>query len=75
MEIERCGFCGSFFRGLEYLLAEELNKTSEEVLNKASLGYCPNAEREQEEAEPTMHQVTRDMALDAGDPNLEGTWI
>ena len=75
MKIERCGFCGRFFRGAEYLSAEELNKTKEEVLNKVLHGYCPNAEGEQEETEPAMHQVTRDMASDAGDPNLEGTWI
>lgn len=30
---------------------------------------------QQQEPEPDYRQVTRDMAMDAGDRSLEGTWI
>jgi hypothetical protein len=76
-KIEMCGFCGRYFRGNEYLTTEELNKISKEELDNAPLGYCPEAQQEDFEQNPEhyMHQVTRDMAIDAGQPELEGTWI
>ena len=76
-KLERCGFCGLFFRGNGYILAEELKSIPKEELSKAPLGYCPNAQEEdyQQNPEKCNHQVTRDMAMDACDPSLEGQWI
>ena len=73
--LERCGFCGQFFIGLEYLTVDELNSTPKEKLDAAPLGYCPNAQAESDEQEPQRYRITRDMAIDAGDPNLEGQWL
>lgn len=72
-KLERCGFCGSYFRGDKHLKVEELNKTSQKDLDEAPLGYCPDAQAEYEEqnTEPQRY-VTRDMAIDVGDENLEG---
>jgi len=74
-KIERCGFCGSFFRDIEYLTAHELNTIPQSELDAVPLGYCPNAQEEAQSQETPRHQVTRDMAIDAGDPALEGQWI
>jgi hypothetical protein len=74
-KLERCGFCGSFFVGTSYLTVGQLNDLPEDVLNNAPLGYCPNAQAEADGHEPQRHQVTRDMAIDAGEPSLEGQWI
>jgi hypothetical protein len=75
--LERCGYCGRYFRGKDFLSAEELIKTSTDDLGDAPMGYCPDAGYEAQEAgdEKNMVQVTADMASDACDPNLEGTWI
>lgn len=72
--IERCGYCGQFFRENEYLTTDELNKTKQEILDSAPLGYCPNAQQEHADQnnENNLVQVTRDMAIDAGDMRLEG---
>ena len=45
-KLERCGFCGMFFRGVEYVPDEELDNIEKEVLNNIPLGYCPNANNE-----------------------------
>lgn len=76
-EIQQCGFCGRYFVGSEYLTAEQLKKFNLKKLEKAPLGYCPDAEVEdyQQNPENYRHQVTRDMATDAGDLSLEGQWI
>jgi hypothetical protein len=50
--------------------AEETDSLSKEQINDAPLGYCPNAGNEDPNNEPRY--VTRDMAIDAGDRNLEG---
>lgn len=49
MKIERCGFCGRFFQGKNYLTSEELNKMNQDELNKAPIGYCPEANYESEQ--------------------------
>jgi hypothetical protein len=50
MIVEQCGFCGRYFRGLEYLTEEELRDYfSCDDYEKPKLGYCPNAIREAEE--------------------------
>jgi len=73
-KMERCGFCGRYFVGVEYIPEEELKNYTVEQLNNAPLGYCPEAHYEDPNyREP--RQVTRDMAIDAGQPELEGTWI
>lgn len=73
LKLERCGYCGSFFRGKEYIFAEELSKISKQDLDEAPLGYCSNAQAEHYEQNPEpQNYVTRDMAIDAGDLSLEG---
>lgn len=71
-KIERCGFCGSLFRGDTLLSVEELNATPQNIIDEAPLGYCPNAQAENAEENPPQRYVTRDMAIDAGDLSLEG---
>ncbi len=52
-EIERCGYCGEFFIGTRYLIADELNEINDNVfLDNVPLGYCPNAQAEHEEQNP-----------------------
>lgn len=77
--IQRCGFCGRYFQGDKFLTQTDIdevlvNGDSDDIYS-AGLGYCPDAPGEQEDEEPERHQVTRDMAIDAGDPSLEGQWI
>lgn len=70
-KLERCGFCGSMFRGERLCSADELNALSEAEINDAPLGYCPNAGYEDSSYQPPQ-RITRDMAIDAGDLSLEG---
>lgn len=60
-KLERCGFCGSYFKGLEYLTADELKAIPQEELDKVELGYCPNAGYEdpnyQEPFNPTIQEM------------------
>ena len=72
--IERCGYCGSYFRGDHLLTLDECKQLSIEELNDAHLGYCPNAQAEDYQQNPEKYQetITRDMAIDAGMPELEG---
>jgi len=73
MKLERCGFCGQYFKGDHLLTIKELKKISQKELDKAPAGYCPNAQGEYEEQNPEPQRyVTRDMAIDAEDPSLEG---
>jgi hypothetical protein len=69
-KIERCGFCGMYFIGNEYLYAEDLKKIDPKELDNAPLGYCPNAGNEDESRQEQI--ITRDMAIDAGGLTLEG---
>ena len=72
-KIERCGFCGSYFRGNKYLTTDELNKLTKEEKEMKALGYCPNADQEDQQQNPSQPQyVTREMAIDAEDLSLEG---
>ncbi len=70
--VYRCGYCGTPCdeHGVELKDLELINK---EDLDKADLveGLCCRSEVQ----ERHMERVTRDMALDACDPSLEGTWI
>ena len=50
-DIIRCGFCGRYVRGLEYVPDDELDKIDKEILAKTPLGYCPNANGEAQENE------------------------
>lgn len=45
-ELKRCGYCGSYFEGLHYLSADELNFMTAQELDEVPLGYCPNAQNE-----------------------------
>jgi hypothetical protein len=68
---ERCGFCGRFFNGINFLTLEEIKEATDRELNNCPLGYCPDAGAESHEEEEARY-VTRDMAIDAGDLSLEG---
>jgi len=75
--IERCGLCGRLFRGENFL--NERQAREAEILTGAAmatitLGYCPDAPQEHyEQSEIDRPQfVTRDMAIDAGEPEMEG---
>ena len=56
-KLERCGFCGVYFRGSENLTDEEIKKLSEKELNEAPLGYCSNANQENYEQNPEMFSL------------------
>lgn len=66
-ELERCGFCGRYFIDGKYIDEKEY---SQEQLDNAPLGYCPEAPGEDTSVE--QQYVTRDMAIDAGYPEMEG---
>ena len=51
-KLERCGFCGSFFRGIDYLTTEEVEAIDAEKLDAVPLGYCPNAQEEHYKQNP-----------------------
>ena len=52
MKVEQCGFCGRYFRGLEYLSPEEVNDYfRDDDYEKPPLGYCPNAQQENQDIE------------------------
>ena len=51
-KLERCGFCGAFFVGNEYLNAEQLNSFPKNALDNIPLGYCANAQQEDYEQNP-----------------------
>jgi hypothetical protein len=71
-KLERCGFCGRWFRGNKYLTLEEIKETTDKKLNNAPLGFCPEAGYEDEKQNPQPQRVTKDMATDAEIPELEG---
>lgn len=56
---------------------KELNKADLEFGEPSGLCYeCYMYECQVRDAEQSeMRQITRDMAIDAGDPSLEGQWI
>jgi hypothetical protein len=73
MKIYRCGWCGvpTNSKGepliLDYDKYLEIHKDCEtEKVN----GTCCQHENEQQQM-----QVTREMATDAGEPDMEGAWI
>ena len=39
-KIERCGFCGAYLRGGEYMTQEEVEWIDAEKLDGVPLGYC-----------------------------------
>jgi len=74
--IYRCGYCGNFIdeQGNPYSPEETIRMLNGINMDEILLhGECCVYEQMQEKEYVT---VTRDMALDAGDPNLEGqTWV
>ena len=48
--IERCGYCGRYFRGNSFLTKEDEQDFAK--LDKYNLGYCPDAQREHYEQNP-----------------------
>lgn len=54
--LERCGYCGSYFKGVGYLTTEQLEICEKELgeflFANVPLGYCPNAMQEHYEQNP-----------------------
>ena len=73
-KLERCGFCGRWFRGVEIVPEHTALALPRAELDSAPMGYCPDAPGEQDidEATGARRYITRDMAIDAGDLSLEG---
>jgi len=71
MNVFRCGYCGTpTDKDGNSLSIEDCNKLSEKELKKAKLihGYCCYEELQDD----SYIVVTKDMAIDAQDPFLEG---
>ena len=75
MKIYRCGWCGFPTNKDGDPLEVDPDKYLEQHQNDEVVNVqgacCPNGE----DAGNEMVQVTRDMAIDAGMPELEGQWI
>lgn len=79
-KLHRCGWCGHpTDKDGHPLEGKNLDKATK-IIEKYELGIhldlvngycCPNGDQENYR----MVQVTREMALDACDPSLEGQWI
>ena len=74
--VYRCGWCGTITdengNPLNPEEIENLNPTEEQLNNATAVnGYCCIHMAQ----EANRMQVTRDMAIDAGDLSLEGEWI
>jgi hypothetical protein len=52
MKIERCGYCGRHIKDGEYMSAEEEDALDVDLMMRAPLGYCPNAQQEHCEQNP-----------------------
>lgn len=67
-EIVRCGECGRFFRADgQQITVNDIKKLNGGDCN---LDYCPDCANEAQENQDRT--VTKDMAIDAGMPELEG---
>ena len=52
-KVERCGFCGRYFIGVNYLDEYDLEDVAmKSLVENAPLGYCPNAQQEDYEQNP-----------------------
>jgi len=79
-KLYRCGWCGSPTNKDGIILSEEMFQKAIRIIDNYSdvrteltQGMCCVAEQQNREA--NRMQVTRDMAIDAQDLSLEGTWI
>lgn len=80
VKIYRCGHCGNICdsTGLPLPDDSEEFKRSSEILDKIGDSKTELVHGDccvHEDLKFTQMLVTRDMALDAGDPSLEGTYI
>lgn len=50
--LQRCGYCGRYYAGADYIYSEQIGNFSAKELDEAPLGYCPNAEQEHFEQNP-----------------------
>lgn len=65
-----CGFCGIPLDENKDVIDEiPLNYNPNDYEHDACV-YCMNSEESNR-----MHQITKEMAIDAGDLSLEGQWI
>lgn len=56
--IERCGFCGSYVKGGEYMTLEECKEADAQgELDGVPLGYCPNAQQEHYEQNNSYQNI------------------
>ena len=73
--VYRCGWCGlptdKGGKPLKVNPEKYLEKYKYSV-TELTQGWCCEDEQRQE---PQRMQVTRDMAMDAGEPEMEGMWI
>ena len=81
-KIYRCGWCGCpTDKEGKVLLEEKLNRVMKilheyyPIINHVELTQGDCCRWEQETSQEQMVQITRDMAIDAGDRSLEGQWI
>lgn len=79
IKVYRCHYCGrfvaedgSFLKEEEFEKMEKMDEQIRDSKTELVLGHCC---MDEDNRDPGRMQVTRDMALDAGDPSLEGTWI
>lgn len=77
-KIYRCGWCGTPtdskgepLSGEAFKKAVNIIETYGDYRTHKEHGYCCI----HEQMEPQRMRVTRDMAIDAGDPSMEGEWI
>lgn len=76
-KIYRCGWCGHPTNEKGQTLQGNDFKKAVNIIEKYGDGRTEKTHGDccvREQTENRM-QVTRDMAIDAGDPNLEGQWI
>lgn len=68
----RCGYCGCIYDPVDGYEWEP--KVYENInIDSLELGMCASKSCQSENSHREV--VTRDMAMDAGDPNLEGTYL
>ena len=75
-KIKRCGMCGTIMKNGVTISIEEIEQMSPKEIDDLELDWCDNCGyAEYVSNQESRVQVTRDMAIDAGDPDMEGQWI
>ena len=78
-KLYRCGWCGFPTKETGECLTGEQFEKADKIIAEYGDGHTVLVHgwccEEEQQKEANRMQVTRDMALDAQDPSLEGTWI